>query len=110
MDRKTYMKNIYSKYWAYAREQKYGFLEHDKNLCNYICKNVSKKESLTFSGLLNKIAKIHPLLRIRFSTSNPQDMTTEVIKTMAKYNNICKYTFKISFYRFYNFSIWNCKN
>ena len=43
MDRKEYMKNIYSKYWTYARERKYGFLEYDKNLCNYISKNVSKK-------------------------------------------------------------------
>ena len=32
MDRKTYMKNIYSKYWIYAREREYGFLEYDKNL------------------------------------------------------------------------------
>ena len=44
MDRKEYMKNIYSKYWTYARERKYGFLEYDKNLCNYISKNVSKKK------------------------------------------------------------------
>ena len=44
MDRKAYMKNIYSKYWIVAREQKYGFLEYDKNLCHYICKNVSKKK------------------------------------------------------------------
>tara|TARA_B100000029_G_C17449177_1_gene914356 strand:- start:289 stop:1197 length:909 start_codon:yes stop_codon:yes gene_type:complete len=51
----------------------------------------AKKESLTFSGLLNKIAKIHPLLRIRFSTSNPQDMGIDVIDIMAKHNNICNY-------------------
>ena len=44
MDRKTYMKNIYSKYWIDARERKYGFLEYDKNLCHYICKNVSKEK------------------------------------------------------------------
>jgi len=40
MDRKTYIKNIYSKYWIDAREKKYGFPEYDKNLCNYICNNV----------------------------------------------------------------------
>jgi len=40
------MKNIYSKYWAYARERKYGFLEYDKNLCNYICKIVPKEENI----------------------------------------------------------------
>ncbi len=51
MDRKTYMKNIYSKYWTYARERKYGFLEYDKNLCNYICKNVSKEENILDVGI-----------------------------------------------------------
>ncbi len=51
MDRKTYMKNIYSKYWIYARERKYGFLEYDKNLCNYICKNVSKEENILDVGI-----------------------------------------------------------
>jgi len=51
MDRKTYMKNIYSKYWIYAREREYGFLEYDKNLCNYICKNVSKEESILDVGI-----------------------------------------------------------
>ena len=52
MDRKEYMKNIYSKYWIYAREKKYGFLEYDKNLCNYISKNVSKKKILLMLQLV----------------------------------------------------------
>jgi len=30
-------------------------------------------------------------MRIRFSTSNPQDLTLDVIETMAKYNNICNH-------------------
>jgi tRNA-2-methylthio-N6-dimethylallyladenosine synthase len=30
-------------------------------------------------------------MRIRFSTSNPQDISLDVIKTMATYNNICNY-------------------
>ena len=51
MDRKTYMKNIYSKYWIYAREREYGFLEYDKNLCNYICKNVSEEGSILDVGV-----------------------------------------------------------
>ena len=46
MDRKTYMKNIYSKYWILAREKEYGFLKYDKNLCNYIIKNVDKKKNI----------------------------------------------------------------
>ena len=46
MDRKTYMKNIYSKYWIKVREKEYGFLEYDKNLCDYIIKNVDKGKKI----------------------------------------------------------------
>ncbi len=49
-----------------------------------------KKSSVNFAALLEMVAKISPLLRVRFSTSNPQDMTDEVLHVMAKYNNICK--------------------
>lgn len=34
MDQKTYIKEVYSKYWEDAREKKYGFKVYDKNLCN----------------------------------------------------------------------------
>ena len=50
-----------------------------------------KKESINFAILLEMVAKVDPKLRIRFSTSNPQDMSEEVIRTMSKYNNICNY-------------------
>lgn len=46
MDRKTYMKDIYSKYWITARENEYGFLEYDKNLCDYVIKNVDKQSNI----------------------------------------------------------------
>ena len=36
-------------------------------------------------------AKAQPKVRIRFSTSNPQDMSLDVIKTMAKHQNICNH-------------------
>lgn len=48
-------------------------------------------ESVDFGQLLEKVALISPLLRIRFSTSHPKDITDDVLHTMAKYNNICKY-------------------
>jgi len=51
----------------------------------------TRKKSLNFADLLDQVAKINPLLRIRFSTSNPQDMSVDVIKIIAKHNNICKY-------------------
>lgn len=47
--------------------------------------------SVNFSQLLTMVAEAHPHMRIRFSTSNPQDMTLDVIDTMAKYENICNY-------------------
>lgn len=48
-------------------------------------------EIVNFAALLEKVALVNPLLRIRFSTSNPQDMTDEVLHIIAKYPNICKY-------------------
>ncbi|MGB7841500.1 MAG: tRNA (N6-isopentenyl adenosine(37)-C2)-methylthiotransferase MiaB [Salinimicrobium sp.] len=57
-------------------------------------KNASEMQKATatnFSGLLKLVAEAHPKMRIRFSTSNPQDMTLDVIETMAEYPNICRY-------------------
>lgn len=44
-----------------------------------------------FAQLLEKVAQEVPELLIRFSTSNPQDMSLDVFRMMAKYDNICKY-------------------
>lgn len=51
----------------------------------------AQKNSLKFADLLDQVAQINPLLRIRFSTSNPQDMCMDVIDTITKHDNICKY-------------------
>ena len=40
---------------------------------------------------MEMVAKVSTELRIRFSTSNPQDMTDDVLHVMAKYENICNY-------------------
>ena len=48
-------------------------------------------EPVTFAMLLEKVALISPLLRVRFSTSHPKDITDEVLFTMVKYDNICNY-------------------
>lgn len=50
-----------------------------------------KVNAVSFSDLLEMVAKAQPKMRIRFSTSNPQDMTLDVIDTMAEYENICKH-------------------
>ncbi len=46
---------------------------------------------VSFAHLLEMVAKVNPELRIRFSTSHPKDITDEVLHTMKKYQNICKY-------------------
>lgn len=46
---------------------------------------------VTFANLLERVALISPHLRVRFSTSHPKDITDDVLHTMAKYENICKY-------------------
>ncbi len=46
---------------------------------------------VTFAALLEMVAQISPDLRVRFSTSHPKDITDDVLFTMAKYENICKY-------------------
>ncbi len=50
-----------------------------------------QKNNINFSKLLELVAKNCPNIRIRFSTSHPQDMSDDVLHTMAKYKNICKY-------------------
>ena len=47
--------------------------------------------AITFAMLLEKVALINPLLRVRFSTSHPKDITDEVLFIIAKYKNICNY-------------------
>ena len=50
-----------------------------------------KEKSVNFSSLLEIVASSFPEIRIRFSTSNPQDMTIDVIETMSLHKNICNY-------------------
>ena len=52
---------------------------------------LQKATAINFAQLLNMVAETCPEIRIRFSTSNPQDMHEEVLYVMAKHDNICKY-------------------
>ncbi len=57
-------------------------------------KSASEMQKLTavsFSQLLDMVAVAVPEMRIRFSTSNPHDMTMDVFEVMARHHNICKY-------------------
>ena len=44
-----------------------------------------------FPRLLEKVAQIDPLLRVRFSTSHPKDISDDLLQTIARYDNICKH-------------------
>lgn len=57
----------------------------------YFTTDDGSKEPITFAMLLESIAQISPLMRVRFSTSHPKDITDEVLHVMVKYDNICKY-------------------
>lgn len=53
--------------------------------------NLEKSKVIYFSDLLIMIAEKFPNLRIRFITSNPQDMDVKVFHIIKKYSNICKH-------------------
>lgn len=52
---------------------------------------MAKATAVNFAQLMDMVAKAQPKMRLRFSTSNPQDMTLDVIDVMAKHKNICNY-------------------
>ncbi len=62
-----------------------------QNVDSYYWVSDDGAEIVTFAQLLERVALIDPLLRVRFSTSHPKDITDEVLHTIARYNNICKY-------------------
>ncbi|MEO8961382.1 MAG: MiaB/RimO family radical SAM methylthiotransferase, partial [Ginsengibacter sp.] len=62
-----------------------------QNVDSYQWVNVADNSVVSFAMLLEKAAQISALLRVRFSTSHPKDITDEVLFTMKKYDNICKY-------------------
>ena len=62
-----------------------------QNVDSYYWFDESNDRAVHFASLLEQVALIHPDLRVRFSTSHPKDITDEVLYTMARYENICKY-------------------
>jgi tRNA-2-methylthio-N6-dimethylallyladenosine synthase len=62
-----------------------------QNVDSYYYTPEGDARPITFAMLLELVALISPDLRVRFSTSHPKDITDEVLQTMAKYENICKY-------------------
>lgn len=50
----------------------------------------NEADVVNFAQLLAQVAQVDPLLRVRFSTSHPKDITDDVLYTMKAYDNICK--------------------
>jgi len=58
-------------------------------------KDILAKGNLTgtvsFAELMERVAQVSPMLRVRFSTSHPKDLSDDVLYVMAKYPNVCSY-------------------
>ena len=66
--------NVDSYYWTPSENETHGW-----------------GKPVTFAALLEMVALIDPSLRVRFSTSHPKDITDDVLHTISRYENICKY-------------------
>ena len=62
-----------------------------QNVDSYKWENPETKENVSFAELLEMVALISPLLRVRFSTSHPKDITDDVLYKIRDYHNICNY-------------------
>ena len=60
-----------------------------QNVDSYLWK--SETETVDFADLLDRVAAISPLLRVRFATSHPKDISDKLIETMASRPNICRH-------------------
>ena len=62
-----------------------------QNVDSYHFIDEKNSTEISFAKLMEMVALISPLLRVRFSTSHPKDITDEVLFTMQRFENICKY-------------------
>jgi tRNA-2-methylthio-N6-dimethylallyladenosine synthase len=62
-----------------------------QNVDSYRWENEQTNELVTFANLMERVALIDPLLRVRFSTSHPKDITDDVLHVIARHHNICNY-------------------
>ena len=72
--------NVDSFKWSPSNNNKIKLEKHSEN-----------KDVVYFSDLLEMTANISPDLRIRFSTSHPKDITSDVLSVIKKYENVCNY-------------------
>lgn len=60
-----------------------------QNVNSYLWKDAG--ETIGFPELLAEVAHIDPLLRVRFATSHPKDLSDKLLETISSYDNICKH-------------------
>jgi len=69
----------------------YKWSAEENNKARLNKKEEDLSDVVTFANLLEMVANVNPMLRVRFSTSHPKDITDDVLYTIKAYNNICKY-------------------
>tara|TARA_Y100000385_G_scaffold290838_1_gene365651 strand:+ start:2707 stop:4149 length:1443 start_codon:yes stop_codon:yes gene_type:complete len=62
-----------------------------QNVDSYKWENPENGEKVSFAQLLVMVAEVSPLLRVRFSTSHPKDITDDVLYAIRDHHNICNY-------------------
>ena len=62
-----------------------------QNVNSYLFKPVDGGEPVDMAALLALVAEAAPEMRVRFTTSNPEDLSDEIIATMASHDNICNH-------------------
>lgn len=62
-----------------------------QNVNSYRFKDEDTGAVIDFADLLAMVAEAAPDIRVRFSTSNPEDMSDKILQTMAAHHNICKH-------------------
>ncbi len=61
-----------------------------QNVNSYYWSSKGEEEDKGFPGLLKEVAEVSPLLRVRFATSHPKDLSDELLEVIAAFPNICK--------------------
>ncbi|SFB33838.1 tRNA (N6-isopentenyl adenosine(37)-C2)-methylthiotransferase MiaB [Algoriphagus aquimarinus] len=69
----------------------YKWSAEENNKARLNKKDEDSTTVVNFANLLEMVALVDPMLRVRFSTSHPKDITNEVLYTIKKYDNICNY-------------------
>jgi tRNA-2-methylthio-N6-dimethylallyladenosine synthase len=62
-----------------------------QNVNSYKWHPLEERKPVHFHNLLEMVAAISPVLRVRFTTSHPKDLSDKLLRTIAKYPNICRH-------------------